>query len=75
MPLKSNVRALASARIVIIHRRVAYVARVNSGCPSFGGNHKVEAPTGKESCVAPETLWRLATTCFGQESGNADGFE
>jgi hypothetical protein len=71
----SNVRALARIRIVIIHRRVACVATVRACCPSFGGQRQVEAPAGKDSCLAPGALWRLATTCFGQESGNSDGFE
>jgi hypothetical protein len=71
----SNVRARAHTRIVVIHRRVACVVTVRAGCPSFGGQRQVEAPTGKDSCLASETLWRLATTCFGQESGNSDGFE
>jgi hypothetical protein len=71
----SNVRALASARSSVIHRRVACVVTVRAGCPSFGGQRQVEAPTGKDSCLAPAMLCRLATTCFGQESSNSGGSE
>jgi hypothetical protein len=71
----SNVRALARIRIFVILRRVARVATVRAGCPSFGGQRQAEAPASKDSCPAPEALWRLATTCFGQESSNSDGFE
>jgi hypothetical protein len=74
-PLMSNVRALAHIRIFVIHCRIACTATVRTDCPSFCGQRQVEAPTGKDSSLAPETLWRLATTCFGQESGNSDGFE
>jgi hypothetical protein len=49
LPLMSNVRALASIRIFVIHRRVAHVAILLSGCPSFGSQRKVEPPAGKDS--------------------------
>jgi hypothetical protein len=71
----SNVRALARIRIFVIHCRVARVTTVRAGCPSFGGQRQAAAPAGKDSCLAPEALWRFATTCFGQESSNSDGFE
>jgi hypothetical protein len=74
-PLMSNVRALARIRVFVIHRRVACMATVRAGHPSFGGQPQAEAPTGKDSCLAPETLWRFATTCFGQESRNSNGFQ
>jgi hypothetical protein len=48
---------------------------VRVGCPSFGGQRQAEAPASKDSCPAPEALWRLATTCFGQEARGSDGFE
>jgi hypothetical protein len=44
-----NVRALASIRILVIHRRVACVATVGADCPSFGGQRKVEPPAGRDS--------------------------
>jgi hypothetical protein len=50
----SNVRALASTRVFVIHRRVAYVAILRSGCPSFGSQRKVEPPAGKDSCFRHE---------------------
>jgi hypothetical protein len=48
-PLMSNVRALASIRVMVIHRPVACVATVGADCPSFGGQRKVEPPPGRDS--------------------------
>jgi hypothetical protein len=49
LPLMSNVRALASIRILVVHRPVACVATVSADCPSFGGQRKVEPPAGRDS--------------------------